>query len=355
LSALSSDRYTWVSPGGISVSIRFDAMERMSMDIMRGFGSVPKRGAEVGGLLLGRIAPGESGTTVQIEDYLLIPIEYRRGPSYLLSENDIKAFDEALRAARANGDPKPAGFFRSHTREGPGLTSEDVEFGGHRFPDPWSVILLVKPQVMSVSTAGFMLKQDGRFPEGAPPFEFPFRRRDLDPGSAETRPRRRHEPDQTLDPVALSSIDPALVWQTRITPISAEFNIPRPGAFYWLRASWWVALLLVLGGVLGYLGRVCLEDFQGPLADFYRLNLSADASGSTLTVHWNGVAPAVAGSSRGRLTIDDGALHRAIDLNRAQLCGGSLVYSRDSNAVRFRMDVFPAGNASVSETLDWSQ
>lgn len=327
--------------------IRFDVIERMSMDIMRGFGSVPKRGAEVGGLLLGRVETAASGVTVQIEDYLLVPIEYRRGPSYLLAENDTKAFEEALRAAHTNDDPKPAGFFRSHTREAPGLTSEDVEFCGHRFPGPWSVILLVKPQVMSVSTAGFVLKQDGRFPEGPPAFEFPFRRRDLDPKIEKTKPRRRQEPEQTAEPVA--------VWQTRITPISPELNIPHPGAFDWLRASWWVALLLVLGGAFGYLGRICLEDFQGPRVNLYRLNLSADASESSLTLHWDGVAPAIAGSSHGNLTIDDGALHRTIDLDRAQLRGGSLVYQRVSNAVRFRMDVFPGGNASVSETLDWSQ
>lgn len=336
------------------------------MDVLSGFGSVPKRGAEVGGLLLGRLIPGAVGVTVEIEDYSLIPIEYRRGPSYLLGENDVGAFDEALGAAHARDHPKPLGFFRSHTREGPGLTAEDAEFCGRRFPDPWSVFLLIKPQVLRVSTAGFVLKRDGSFPEGAPEFEFPFRRRELDPSSTETKPRRRQdrEQDAALPEPAAPPVEERVAWTTRITPISDEIPVSRRSAFYWLRSVWWVTLLLLLGGVLGYLGRVSTEDFPVPFVSQwlgqrrpapYRLGLSVDSSGSSLTLRWDPRAPAVQASTRGSLTIDDGPLHRTIDLDSSELRAGSLVYPRVSNSVRFALEVFPAGGVSVTGTMEWNQ
>ena len=51
-----------------------DERDRMQQDVMKGFGAVPKRGAEVGGILLGRTTPGDK-LFVTIDDYVLVPIE----------------------------------------------------------------------------------------------------------------------------------------------------------------------------------------------------------------------------------------------------------------------------------------
>lgn len=355
----SSEHYTWTAPNGAAVLIRFDVIERMSMDIMQGFGSVPKRGAEVGGLLLGRLVPTETGSAaIHIEDFRVIPCEYRRGPSYLLSENDTKAFDEILREAHAREDPKPVGVFRSHTRDAPGLTAEDVEFCGQRFPDPWSVFLLVKPRMMSVSQAGFVLKRDGQFPEGPPEFEFPFRRRELDPRAAGERPRRRQEPEQAPEAAPTTPVQAApvaMVWQTRITPLSPEIHIERRSHVDWLRSVWWVVLLLILGGAAGYLLRICLGDSQPWRPNAYRLNLSLRPSGSSLAIHWDGSSPAVASASRGQLVVDDGGQSQTIPLERSELSGGVLVFQRTSSPVQVRLEVFPAGRATISESARWSQ
>ena len=90
----------------------------MAAEIMRGFGAVPKRGAEVGGMLLGTIEAGRS-TIVRIEDFDPVRCSYTRGPSYLLTDADGRPSPmpagvgtEFRRGAYA------VGYFRSHTRDG---------------------------------------------------------------------------------------------------------------------------------------------------------------------------------------------------------------------------------------------
>ncbi len=67
---------------------------------MRGFGSVPKRGAEVGGFLIGTIRPGVPAI-VRIDDFEPVACEYRRGPSYLFTEEDGAGSGGRLAAAAA--------------------------------------------------------------------------------------------------------------------------------------------------------------------------------------------------------------------------------------------------------------
>ena len=61
--------YVWEAPGkSLLVHLQLDVIDGLLSDVMRGFGAVPKRGAEVGGLLLGSIERGEQ-TIVRIEDF----------------------------------------------------------------------------------------------------------------------------------------------------------------------------------------------------------------------------------------------------------------------------------------------
>src|SRR5437899_12667722 len=87
--------YVWAAPGrSVVVHLHLDVVDRILIDVMRGFGAVPKRGAEVGGVLLGRIEKGDP-SVVWIEDFVLVACEYKRGPSYLLTRDDLNAFEEA--------------------------------------------------------------------------------------------------------------------------------------------------------------------------------------------------------------------------------------------------------------------
>ena len=86
---------------------------------MRGHGSVPKRGAEVGGILIGTIRPGKP-MIVRIDDFEPVVCEYRLGPSYLLTDRDAADFEDCWQDWQQSASPSAyaVGYFRSHTRDG---------------------------------------------------------------------------------------------------------------------------------------------------------------------------------------------------------------------------------------------
>src|SRR5258706_9410927 len=174
--------YVWEVPGkSISIKLSLDVVDRLQHDVIRGFGAVPRRGAEVGGVLLGSAAA--DGPVVRIEDYELIPIEYKRGPSYLLSEEDVQAFEGSLEQLQNGGEKslRPIGYFRSHTRDLVRLGEEDRPLLSKYLPEPETVVLLIRPFGTKPSIAGFYFKENDGFQSGAPLQEFSFRSKDLAP------------------------------------------------------------------------------------------------------------------------------------------------------------------------------
>ncbi len=177
----ASGYYVWEAAGrGFEVHVNLDAIDALLAEIMRGFGAVPKRGAEVGGVLLGTIERGAT-TIVRIDDFEAVECGYTRGPSYLLTPEEREVFDEACARWRPDAGKSTGyavGYFRSHTREGLSLAAEDLELLDRHFGGLSHIALLVKPVVTKASPAGFFFREDGAFPETTP-LEFPFRRRDL--------------------------------------------------------------------------------------------------------------------------------------------------------------------------------
>src|ERR1700680_1342973 len=90
-----SGYYVWEVPGKpVVVHLHLDVVDRILAEVMRGFGAVPKRGAEVGGVLLGTIENGDP-SIVRIEDFESVECAYRRGPSYLFADEEQDIFEEA--------------------------------------------------------------------------------------------------------------------------------------------------------------------------------------------------------------------------------------------------------------------
>ncbi len=376
--------YVW-EPAGKSVVVwlHLDALDRILADVMKGFGAVPRRGAEVGGVLIGVIQhpeePGEK-TIVRVEDFELVDCEHKRGPSYLFLDADRGVFDTA--ALRWEPDESRAtfavGFFRSHTRDGMSLDEEDVALMDDNFPAPAQVALLIKPFGTRVSVAGFFYREDGVFQETTP-LEFPFRRREL---TGEEGPPRRTLEQRAMErrergtrgarPSAQMA-DPAEEYETpmRVAPaqlgprqVAPVYTAPAPSRSK-MRSSIWIPLsfvFLVVGVALGFMMR-------GPLtrgvADFSLGLVVAKADGAAgvatseagynLSVKWDRSAAAVRAAQRGVLEIEDGKYNKSVDLDTAQLASGNLVYRNSSAAVKFRLTVYPRNRVSVTETAEWRQ
>ena len=327
-------------------------MDRLLQDSMRGFGAVPKRGAEVGGVLLGSLESAD-GPRVRVDDYELVPIEYKRGPSYLLSDTDLEAFTEVIERLRSRTELVPVGFFRSQTRDAAGLTPEDLELLARFLPQPENVVLLIKPYATRVSTAGFYFQENGKYQDGPPLIEFPLRRKELspdDPGPPPerdepraSRPFQSRPADPESPPSEAGSVAPAPLVR------HADLQPPRP-RWVWVPLSF---IFLLLGVLLGILADSAMRPAT-PGGDPYSLSLQAAKSGDNLNIKWDRQAPAIRTAQKGVLNIEDGAYSKTVDLDPGQLQTGSVVYHHNSNHVRFRLEVYPKDRDSLTETHEWS-
>ncbi len=361
--------FVWQTPGQpVVVHLNVDLVDRMSADILRGFGAVPKRGAEVGGVLVGTVTRGNppgSVTTVRIEDFEAVPCSYSRGPSYLLSAAERARFDETCRRRST----EVVGYYRSHTRDGLTLQPEDIQLLDQLFPAATQVALLVKPFATKPGVAGFFVRENGAFP-AATPLEFPFRRWEMTgeepPRRAPMQERKRKEraprkpaPSGPLDQSATPSAASLAASARYYRIFSAEPAEPpkkppeEPGKPKSRTGMWLVAsfVFLLLGVLLGYeASRITAP--PSAAADF-ALSLAVERSGQNLTVRWNPEARAVVSARSGVLEIEDGGETKHQELDRAILSGGNFVYGTASGKVGFRLVLHLDSGVSVTQALEW--
>jgi hypothetical protein len=225
-----SGYFTWEPAGKkIAVHLSGDAVDQINQAVLGGFGALPKRGAEVGGLLLGTVEKGEK-LVVWIEGFSGIQCAHLHGPSYILCEDDMPALDRELEAYSADSSARlrVVGFLRSHTREPIRLEEADLALLDARFPDEDAICLLVKPFTMQPSQAVFLIREGGLFSGETQDEAFVFRRKEMqlppaperergstqaalrptEPAGDGTQARRQAIPEGP--PTQLQATDPAL-------------------------------------------------------------------------------------------------------------------------------------------------
>ncbi len=371
--------FEWKAAGGeISIHLSFRIIDQLETGVMKGFWSVPKRGAEVGGVLFGRARTSESGTVVYIDDFEAVECEHRRGPSYALSEADKRRLERTLR--KGSVEHQVVGFYRSHTRLGLYLDQDDYALIQTYFPGSAQVFLLIRPHATEAAAAGFFFWEEGTIRRQATYLEFPFSRAAL---------LKAHQPEQPAfeaaeEPPAppATPAPPARVAAPRATPASRPASRPFPPlppprppassparlpaarqtletAWQWLRGSLrrvrWEpmaagAIVLLCLGVIEYQllkgsGRPAPA---APVAT--PPGLRVERSGPYLQVNWNRTAPAVLRAERGVLEITDGAHRKELRLDAGQVRTGSVAYAPLSGDVSFRLDLTGGGD-TVSESL----
>lgn len=253
--------YVWWRRRGspIAVRLRQPAMEALYREVMEGFNALPRRGMEVGGILLGV----RNADSVTVEDFEPVISEHRLGPSYLLSDTDIEGLRESIdwfgSGSRAN--LSVVGFYRSHTRSEFSSTEDDEKLFAQHLPEGAGVFLLIKPLRQQTAVADFFFWEDGRLREASTPLHFPFE------GVAEETPPEPSAPPAPLQlhpaaqpaPPAPATRKVGQAFLPIPNPVSAEnteqaeMPLPPDAA---LRARWFwagsAAALAILGGLLGY-------------------------------------------------------------------------------------------------------
>jgi proteasome lid subunit RPN8/RPN11 len=149
---------TWSTPEcpfSIECSIR--VLDDIRLAVTDAFFSLPRGGAEIGGILLGAWQEGR----LTISDYAALDCEHALGPSFTLSLGDETRLQELIRAASASGAGRVVGWYHSHTRTGVLLSDTDLTIHNRFFPDPWQVALVVKPHTFEPMRAGFFFRGSG--------------------------------------------------------------------------------------------------------------------------------------------------------------------------------------------------
>ncbi len=389
--------YRWQPEGQpIAVDLQYGIVDKLLIEIMKGFGSVPRRGAEVGGLLLGTSENTDGKVNITVREFQPVACEHAGGPSFTLSEKDMQGFVSAVEQNREGLEV--VGQYRSHTREGLGMSNDDIHLMDQHLPGDGKILLLVKPFATRVSSAGIFFRENGEFLRtDASHLEFPFRRKELGGGSSGTeriaaaaRFGQTHTHDAPLPfPGSVRQPRSAATATASQQPMEAQqpfdpqpnYEDPRPTQpppppFAGLgqseesyrpkresnlRSGWvWIPLsliFLVFGVLLGFQTALNMRP-NGPAAlgpEIFNLSLTIVKVGDSLNVTWDRQAAAVRTAGHGVLHIKDGDFNKSLPLDATELQVGSVVYRKPSASVNFKLEVFPRDRTIVSESVEYKE
>jgi hypothetical protein len=324
----------WESPqDGRHILLSEPAVSKLRRLAIDGWIALPRRGIEVGGILVGESRMGD----IQIETWEEVLCEHRYGPSYALSPADREALSDLLKE-RPAGTSQVVGFFRSFTSRDPMIEEADEAFVGEHFPEGDFVYLMLQPRSPLECLATFRFFHDGRLmPETEdPPFAFdPSKMRSMQPRVEEPvveEPVLEQNADRNVD----QNAEPLLLLPpSHRARMEAEEIHTAP-----VRHSRWLSPALVcLASVLA--GALIYQTWLAPREPHWTdLRLDARPAGELLEVTWDPQAPRALHASRGLLSVTNGAQRREILLNAEQILAGKYSYGPSHGDVALRLSLY---------------
>ena len=328
----------WESPDG-SRSIVFapGVVSAVRALAIGGFHALPKRGAEIGGLLLGRVLR-TNPLLARITGFEEIPCTHAFGPSYILSDEDKLVLDAALRRERSE---PVIGFVRSYTNREMVLDETDRNLFEHYFPTERAIFLLLQPRITGVCTATFLFPENGELgwePQYAA-FDFSEARLAGEGAAAAAPPPA----PQTEAPAPPPESEPAPVPSfARQEPfIEPE---PRTKRGMLLPLLGWIALCLAAAGIYE-LWTMARAPRWAPLG------LTAQMSPGAIHLAWNPNSHPAHDAARGVLDIDDAGSHQRVSLTAAQVHAAAYEYRPASADVLFRLELYGGSFAAAGDSL----
>lgn len=358
-------------------------MDDMRLAVVDAFFSLPRGGAEIGGILLGR----HTDKRVTIAEYVALDCEHAMGPSFVLSPRDEAKLQELL--GQAGSDPaglEAVGWYHSHTRSEIFLSEADQDVHKRFFPEPWQVALVFKPHTFQPMRCGFFFTEpDGSIHSNASYLEFALEAMPLRPvptGVAPAMPvggpRLLHrEPDNAGAVINIPVEAPAEKTAKYAVPAATEppaAPAPAPDPVALVAPKFatlapearsgrrlkavlaWLAVGLALAGFAFQTRQVWMPKLLGqarPAAESAAsgsLGLSTADTNGQLQIRWDRSSPVVQQSTGAVLTIADGGLvAKEIHLDPEHLRSGTFTYGRESEQVDVTLTVSPPYGKPVRE------
>jgi proteasome lid subunit RPN8/RPN11 len=391
---LSTQLSTWTAPEcPFTIEYSPRALDDIRLAVVDAFFSLPRGGAEIGGILCGNW----DGGRLTITDYAALDCEHAFGPSFALSPRDETQLSGLLAASSRNGS-RPVGWYHSHTRSEIFLSDADQEIHRRFFPEPWQVALVLKPHTFHPARAGFFFRDSsGGIHAEASYAEFvlePLAVRPA-PSGAPSKVEPEPAPDPVPEPMLISRSDPqpaspALPAQPKESaqpkepeqpkeraqlrepaqPTEPVAPLPLPklsgmparssrrwpmvvaavllaccalgAAAYWKRALW-----------LPRVQAMAPRRAPAPVSPPPPLGLNTIDSEGQLQIRWDRNSPAVERAASGVLSIGAGGPSRQeIPLDKAHLLSGVFTFARQTERVDVSLGLTqPDGRSSREVTM----
>jgi proteasome lid subunit RPN8/RPN11 len=378
-SGTDSTTLTWSVPQcPFTIEASSRVMDDIRLAVTDAFFSLPRGGAEIGGILLGTF---ENGRLV-ISDYAALDCEHAYGPSFVLSPPDEARLAAMLSAqAGRTGGCRPVGWYHSHTRTEIFLSDGDLALHKRFFPESWQVALVMKPHTFQPARIGFFFRQaDGSIQANASCREdtleaLPMRQ--MPPGTPpvaswdDPPPRNPHPapvPSPVLEPKA--ALSPAAAEPAQPLPDAAVADLPVPkfvvesesSARRWMAAGIGIVAVLGIAGAAYQVRQMWLPQVlaairpAAPPASTAPVSLglrTIDHEGQ-LQIQWDRSSSAVRRATDAILEITDGGpLPVANQIDTAHLETGSFTYARTSEKVDVLLIVHQKDGPDVREVTSF--
>jgi proteasome lid subunit RPN8/RPN11 len=350
---------TWNVPQcAFTVEYSARVLDDIRLAVMDAFFSLPRGGAEIGGILIGRFAKER----VTISDYVALDCEHAFGPSFTLSPTDEAKLEELLEVARNSGGGVPVGWYHSHTRSEIFLSDADLAIHKRFFPEPWHVALVLKPHTFQPMRCGFFFREADGTIQGASS----YREFSLDalpmrpipsggvPLATDTVNPSGNDPDgagKVIDiaasrPNVSSVIDkpPIPVEPVRVPdrepvepPKFAEPHPPR--SWRWLKVLLAAAVGIAIGAAAFQSRQLWWNKMiglftPGGASTFAPLGLSTIDIDGQLQIRWDRFSPSIRQAVKAQLSITDvSPVPREIELDPVRLQSGNFTFVREGEVV----------------------
>jgi proteasome lid subunit RPN8/RPN11 len=374
-------------------------LDDIRLAVVDAFFSLPRGGAEIGGILLGK----QEGERISITDYEALDCEHAMGPSFTLSPRDQTLL--AGMTAKAKGNPRhrqPVGWYHSHTRSEIFLSETDQDIHNRFFPEPWQIALVLKPHTFEPTRGGFFFRDASGAIRGSASYQefvldpLPMRPVPASNGTGSSPPPRPLHQDspfrgQTLTAAAESpgaalpaavSVKQERAPITRKIPVEAPLadskqGVEAPPAADTVEApvftqlgqerSWRavkVVAALAVGMALGGAGYQTRQYWWPPVLAKIRpvlpkepaayLALTASDDNGQMNIQWDRNAPSIRNAVEASLEITDGnPIPRAVRLDAAHLATGAFRYGRESERVDVTLTTLEPNGQQVREVTSF--
>jgi proteasome lid subunit RPN8/RPN11 len=339
-------------------AIEYDAvvLDDIRLAVVDAFFSLPRGGAEIGGVLFGRF----EGGAVHVRAHARLDCEHAFGPSFTLSAGDHGRF--AALVAAAAGGLEPVGWYHSHTRSEIFLSEADVAIHERYFPLPWQVALVLRPFTFKPARAGFFFRE----PDGGMRAEASYEEFEIQPLAVRPAPAHTAEPERPA-PVPVPAPEPAPLPEPAPAP-APEPEPPPPATPVEIRLSYleetgrkrrfpWLLAWLAAGLALGvaafetrteWLRYLPTSSPQAPPPPVSAGLAVADTDGQ-LQIRWDRTSKSVTEAREGLLEISEATGKSAVQLDPARIRAGSFTYGRQTERVDVKLSLRQPNGSQVQE------